>query len=98
MARKLRVFRHERLYHFRGEKWRQALARTEPYEMVIVGALVRSYTDPWQRETDCLGEWQPDGRTYRIDDGHLPDHQPRVPADQLPHLMGPHAIRFAYPV
>lgn len=91
-------FYKDRLYHFRGEKWRQILGRKQAYEMVIVGALVRSYTDPLQRETDCLGEWQPDGRTYRIDDGHLPDYQRRVAANELPALMGPQAIRFAYPI
>ena len=93
-----RRFHKDRLYRFAGQRWRQSLGRTEPYEMVIIGSLVRNYIDPTARETDCRGEYVPDGRTYRIDDGHLPDYQPRVSAEELPGLMGARAIRFAYPL
>ena len=91
-------FRKDKLYHFKGSKWNQTAHREIAYEMVIIGSLVRTYCDPSQREIDCRGEWKPDGRTYRIDDGHLPEHQPRVSANELGAFMGPQAIRFAYPI
>lgn len=91
-------FRKGKLYHFAGTRWDKRSHATVPYEIVIIGELVRSYIDPTQRENDCKGEFRADGRTYRIDDGHLPDYQPRVNAAELSALMGPQAIRFAYPV
>ena len=91
-------FYKDRLYHFKGEQWSRRFGRSIPYEIVIVGELVRTYIDPTARRDDFQGEWQPDGRTYRLADGHLPDYQPRVPAAALPALMGPQKIRFAHPV
>lgn len=90
-------FRKGRLYHFRGRRWDQRTGTTQNYETIVIGELVRSHVDPIARTRDCLGEFQPDERTYRIDDGHLPDCQPRVSGRELPGLMGPHKIRFAYP-
>ena len=91
-------FLKDRIYRFAGARWDQRLGKTVNYETVILGELVRSHVDPIARSAHCKGEFVPDGRTYRVDDGHLPDHQPRVSAEELPRLMGPQAIRFAYPV
>jgi hypothetical protein len=92
------IFRKGRLYHFAGLKWDHRAHARLPYEMIVIGDCVRTYLDPVQRNSDFRGEFVPDNRMYRIDDGHLPDHQPRVAGDQLATIMGAQAIRFAYPV
>jgi len=46
-------------------------------------------------------EWHPDGRIYRIEDGHLPDYQPRVPAEEVPRILlgsAPDHPHTAWPV
>jgi hypothetical protein len=91
-------FRKGRIYHFAGKRWDKWTGKMVPYEMIIIGELVRSYVDPLERENDCRGVFEPDDRWYRVDDGHLPDHQPRVHAVDLPRIMGPKHVRFAYPV
>lgn len=91
-------FRKGRLYRFAGNKWSQFHGRAMPYEIVVVGDVVRCYLDPVQRDRDFKGEFVGDARLYRLDDGHLPDHQPHAVGKELPELMGALKIRFAYPV
>lgn len=87
-----------KLYRFAGIRWDPRTQTNQRYDVIVIGELVRSTVDVLRRERDCKGEFEPDDCTYRVDDGHLPDHQPRVSGRELPALMGPQKIRFAFPV
>lgn len=91
-------FFKDRLYHFAGKRFHPQSGRTEAYEIIIVGELVRTYLDPFERVRDCKGEFVATDRVYRLDDGHLPDCQPRASGHELRDLMGAQKIRFAHPV
>ena len=91
-------FFKNRLYHFKGERWVQSLGQRESYEIVVRGDVVRVYVDVVERDRDCLGEWQEDRRLYRIDDGHLPDYQPRVESYEVNAKMRELHARMAWPL
>jgi hypothetical protein len=89
-------FRKGKLYRFSGIRWDPRTQANQSYDVIVIGELVRSTVDPIRRERDCKGEFLPDDRIYRLDDGHLPDHQPRVSGLILHQVMGPQKIRFAF--
>jgi hypothetical protein len=91
-------FLKDRLYHFKGEQWSQFFGKMLPYECVILGTHVRSQIDSLARSRDFKGEWKPDGRTYRVCEGHLPDYQPRVSAAKLQATMARYGAIIAHPV
>lgn len=92
------TFRKDRLYHFKGERWSQFFGKTLAYECVMLGQHVRARLDCVARERDCKGEWKPDGRTYRVCEGHLPDYQPRANGMELIATMTRYGAIEAHPV
>lgn len=88
-----RFFR-DRLYLFRGKRFDSFSHTTVSYECVVLGAFVGTRAT----KRDCVGEFIPDGRVYRIEEGHLPDWQPRVVADQLAREMARGPFPVAVPV
>jgi hypothetical protein len=81
-------FRQSILYHFKGTS-----DTSEPYEQVTLGAFAAQFV-----KSDCTGVWVPDDRTYRIDEGHLPDDQPRVSGRRLLAEMTTLHAHTAHPV
>ena len=95
MSRATPIFK-AKFYVCRGTYLARFLSETAPrsYEKVVAG---------WCFETrgiraDLVGEFVPDNRVYRVDDGHVPDYQPRVPGAELIGFMQDHAYPEAYPV
>jgi hypothetical protein len=86
-------FRQSILYHFKGMYCLQQGVPSEPYEQVTLGAFAAQFV-----KSDCTGVWVPDDRTYRIDEGHLPDYQPRVSGRRLLAEMTTLHAHTAHPV
>lgn len=89
-------FLRGKLYRFAGDRWDQRTGTNQAYDMIVIGEAVRTAVDVIGRTEHCKGEFVPDDTTYRIDDGHLPDYQPRVKGRQLRGVMGPSKIGVAF--
>ena len=80
--------KRDKLYLVIGRYWNNRLAGHEHYvnfTCVVLGSAVRFRFSM----DDVCGLWTPDGGTYRVEDGHLPDYQPRVPATALASWLKP---------
>jgi len=92
----MRIYK-DRLYTVKGTRFINRLAghaHQEPFEAVVLGKFVRSRYST----RDVANTWHPDNREYRVDDGHLPDHQPRVNGEALKAFMTQHGLIEAVPV
>jgi len=92
----MRIYK-DRLYHVVGKTWHSDSPGTEGYvafDCVTTGEGLRTYFSI----DDVRGEWTPDERMYRVEDGHLPDHQPRIEAAELSAWLGQSMYRTAHVV
>ena len=89
----MRYYR-DKLYLVMGETYHPPTQTTNEFVCVVLGSVVRS---KFTRDDVC-GPWTPDGGTYRIEDGHLPDYQPRVKADRLAEWLRPGRYHVAHAV
>lgn len=72
------TIRNGRLYVIRERQGISGFQRWGEYDLRVVHA-----PKARQNRREIVGEWDaPVGTMYRLDDGHLPDFQPRALADE----------------
>lgn len=99
----IKQIRKDRVYRFTGSRFNPRTQRTEPFDVLCIGAFAETRIGAW-RHRDCVGDaTRLPARSspmdvFELDDGHLPGHRRRVSGAEVVHAMlaGPYPMAWPY--